>query len=288
MNGGLVRLREMVGHITPSERIIADYILAHPEQVAHMSVADLAERSGGSQAAIIRLCKSLGLKGYPELKMKVIGDLQSKESYEYREFRPNDPIATIVQNVSYNNMQSIRDTMKILDMDHLQRAVEALSKASRIFFYGTGASNLIAQDAQQKFLRINKPSFTFADPTVQLTAAVTARADDVAVGISYSGETKPVIQSLIYANEAGATTIGITKYGHTTLSGVASIPLHIASTENEIRSGAMASRIAQLNLIDILYLGVASSNYEEAVQYLKRSRNVLGDMEKIGESVRKN
>ncbi|MFC3768932.1 MurR/RpiR family transcriptional regulator [Paenibacillus sp. GCM10012303] len=281
MNGGLVRIREMIGQITPSERIIADYILAHPHELAHMSVADLAERSGGSQAAIIRLCKSLGLKGYPELKMKVIGDLQSQERYEYREFRPNDPIDTIVQNVSYNNVQSILDTMKILDLHHLQQAVEALSKASRIFFYGVGASNLIAQDAQQKFLRINKPSFTFTDPTVQLTAAVTVRSDDVAVGISYSGETKPVIQSLIYANEVGAPSIGITKYGHTTLGSIAAIPLHIASTENEIRSGAMASRIAQLNLIDILYLGVASANFEEAVQYLQRSRNVLGDMEKI-------
>lgn len=281
MNGGLVRIREMVQHITPSERIIADYILAHPEEMASMSVADLAERSGGSQAAIIRLCKSLGFKGYPDLKMKVVGDLQTQETYEYREFSPNDPIGTIVQNVSHNNMQSIRDTMKILDLGHLQRAVEALSKANRIFFFGTGASNLIAQDAQQKFLRINKASFTFTDPTVQLTAAVTIQEGDVAVGISYSGETKPVIQSLIYANEAGAATIGITKYGNTTLGGVAGIPLYIASTENEIRSGAMSSRITQLNLIDILYLSVASSNYEESIEYLERSRKVLGDMEKI-------
>lgn len=281
MNGGLVRIREMLQQITPSERIIADYILGHPEEMAHMSVADLAERSGGSQAAIIRLCKSLGLKGYPELKMKVVGDLQTKDGYEYRELSPNDPIETIVQTVSHNNMQSIRDTMKILDMSHLQRAVEALGKASRIFLYGTGASNLIAQDAQQKFLRINKPSFTFTDPTVQLTAAVTMRADDVAVGISYSGETKPVVQSLLYAKEAGATTISITKYGNTTLAGVAEIPLFIASTENEIRSGAMSSRITQLNLIDILYLSVASANYEESVEYLKRSRKVLGDMERI-------
>lgn len=246
-----------------------------------MSVADLAERSGGSQAAIIRLCKSLGFKGYPELKMKVIGDLQSQDSYEHREFSPNDSIETIVQNVSHNNMQSIRDTMKILDLGHLQKAVEALSRAKRIFFYGTGASNLIAQDAQQKFLRINKASFTFTDPTVQLTAAVTTEADDVAVGISYSGETKPVIQSLMYANEAGATTISITKYGNTTLSGIAAIPLRIASTENEIRSGAMSSRITQLNLIDILYLSVASANYEQSVGYLERSRRVLRDMEKI-------
>lgn len=271
----------MLPYLTPSERIIAEYILNHPERIVDASVSDLARKSGGSQAAIIRLCKSLGFKGYRQLKLKVAGDLQGQEGYGYREFSPNDSIAAIARNVSHNNIQSIRDTMKILDLDNLKKAVEALGRADRIFFFGTGASNLIAHDAQQKFLRINKACFTYTDPTVQLTAAVTIRKDDVAVGISYSGETKPVIQSLIYAKEAGATTISITKYGNTTLSGVAAIPLYIASTENEIRSGAMTSRITQLNLIDILYLSVASSNYEESVEYLERSRRVLSDMEKI-------
>ncbi len=278
MNGGLVRLREVFDSLTPSEKKVADYILNSPDKLINLSVAQLSQNSGGSQAAIIRLCKSMGLKGYQELKIKVIGDLHESEPYGYQEIRPKDSIANIVNNVSNNNIQSIRDTVKILDIAMVDKAVQSMHQANRIFFYGLSASNLIAQDAQHKFLRINKNSFSFTDPHLQLTSSVTLTKKDVAVGISYSGETAHVIACLKAARENQATTISITKYGNTPLSEYADIPLFISSTENEIRSGAMSSRITQLNVIDILYLGVASLNYEKSRYYLEKSRKAINEL----------
>ncbi|MCY9512820.1 MurR/RpiR family transcriptional regulator [Paenibacillus apiarius] len=283
MNGGLVRLREILDDITPSERKVAEFILQHPADMIGLSIAELARQSGGSQAAVIRLCKSMGFKGYQELMLKVAGDLQEgKEPQGYQEIRPHDSVETIIQNVSNNNIQSIRDTVKILDAPMVALAVEAMHKADRLYFFGLGASNLIAQDAQHKFLRINKTSFSFTDPHLQLTSSVMLTSRDAAIGISYSGETEYAIASLKAAREAGATTISITKYGHSTLSGIADIPLFISSTENEIRSGAMASRITQLNIIDILYLGVASRNYDNSVTYLEKSRAIIHDVKGKG------
>lgn len=277
MNGGLVRLREIIDHITASERKVAEFILNDPAKMIGLSVAQLSQLSGGSQAAIIRLCKSMGLKGYQELMLKVAGDLQQggEETQGYQEIRPHDSIDTIIQSVSNNNIQSIRDTLKILDVATVTEAIDAMCRAERVFFYGLGASNLIAQDAQHKFLRINKTSFSFTDPHLQLTSAVMLSKGDVAVAISYSGETDQVIGALQTAKESGATTISITKYGNSTLSTIADIPLFTCSTENEIRSGATSSRITQLNVIDILYLGVASRSYEHSVTYLEKSREVI-------------
>ncbi|NGM82893.1 MurR/RpiR family transcriptional regulator [Paenibacillus sp. 7124] len=277
MNGGLIRLREMLETLNPSESKIASYILQHPDEIIHLSVAELAQKSGSSQAAIVRLCKSIGFKGYQELKIKVAGDLHTRDPVAagYQEIRPNDTVPAIMQNVSNNNIQSIRDTLTILDPNMVELAVKALDRARRIYFFGVGASNLIAMDAQQKFLRINKTSFSFADPHVQLTSAITADSGDTAVCISYSGETKEVIRAASLFKEQGGTVISITKYGHSTLSRQADIPLCTSSTENEIRSGAMASRITQLNLIDILYLAVASRNYEQSVTYLEKSRQTI-------------
>ncbi len=278
MNGGLVRLREVYASITPSEKKVADYILNHPEKLIDLSVAQLAKESGGSQAAIIRLCKSLGLKGYQELKIKVLGDLYDSEPDGYHEIRPKDSIAAIINNVSGNNIQSIKDTVKILDSAMVERAVQAIHQAQRVFFFGLGASNLIAQDAQYKFMRINKTCFSFPDPHMQLTSAVTLTGDDAAVGISYSGETAHVIACLKNARENGAVTLSITKYGNNSVSAHADIPLFISSTENEIRSGAMSSRITQLNVIDILYLGVASLNYEKSRFYLEKSKEAIDEL----------
>ncbi|WP_274653209.1 MurR/RpiR family transcriptional regulator [Paenibacillus humicola] len=276
MNGGLVRLREIMNDITPSERKVAEYIIAHPEELVSMSVAELSRHSEGSQAAVIRLCKSAGFKGYQELKLKVAGDLQqSGGNSGYQEINPNDSIDRIIENVSNNNIQSIRDTMKILKPAHVAKAVEALQRAKRIYFFGIGASNLIAADAQYKFTCINKTSLCFEDPHTQLISSVMTDKDDVAVGISYSGESRSTVECVRRAREQGATTISISRYGNTSLSQAADIPLFISSTENEIRSGSTSSRITQLNVIDILYLGVASRDYDQSVNYLEKRRNIV-------------
>lgn len=275
MNGGLVRLREVLDRLTPSERKVAKFILEHPQAMIGMSVAQLAERSGGSQAAVIRLCKSMGFKGYQELMLKVAGDLQEGVGFGYQEIQPQDSIASIVQHVSNNNIQSIRDTLKILDVAMITKAIDALYEADRIFLYGVGASNLVAQDAQHKFMRINKTSFAFTDTHLQMSSAATMTPRDAAIGISYSGETQNVVASLKLAKEKGAATITITKYGHTPVSALADIPLYMTSTENEIRVGATSSRITQLNVIDILYMGMASKDYEKSVEYLEMSREAV-------------
>jgi DNA-binding MurR/RpiR family transcriptional regulator len=279
MNGGLVRLREIMNDITPSERKVADFILSHPERLGGMSVAQLSQESGGSQAAVIRLCKSAGFKGYQELMLKVVGDLQEDgPSHGYQEINGDDSIERFIETVSNNNIQSIRDTVKIMNPASVQKAIDALHRAKRIYFYGIGASNLIAMDAQNKFVRINRVCFSFADSDMQLVSSVMLTNEDVVVGISYSGETGTVVECMKKARESGATTISITRYGNTTVSKLADIPLHISSTETEIRSGATSSRITQLNMIDILYLGVASREYENSVSYLEKSRDVVRKM----------
>ncbi|AJY74753.1 MurR/RpiR family transcriptional regulator [Paenibacillus beijingensis] len=275
MNGGLVKLKEVFDQLNPSEQKVARYILKYPERIFDQSIAQLADLSGASQSAIIRLCKSLEMKSYQDLKIRVIGDLQKVEEQGYQDIRPSDSLETIIQNVSSNNIQSIRDTVKILEPHLVARAVELLSRAERIFFFGVGASNLIAQDAQQKFLRINKTAVAFADSSLQITTSVTITKNDVAVGISYSGETREVITAMKHARSSGVPTICISKFGNTSLSAVADVPLRISSTDSDIRSGAIASRITQLNVIDILYLAVASKDYGKSVELLNRTRRAI-------------
>lgn len=277
MNGGLVRLREIIQTITPSERKVASYILEQPQRLVGMSVAQLAEQSGGSQAAVIRLCKSAGFKGYQELMLKVAGDLQEERQPQggYQEIRPNDSIDQLIDNISANNIQSIRDTIKILDSGQVKEAIAALMEAKRIFFFGIGVSNLIATDAQHKFLRINRPCFAFTDADLQLISSVMLTPQDVVVGISYSGQTPVTAECMRLAREAGACTISLTRYGNTPISMLADIALHTSSTESNLRSGATSSRIAQLNVIDILYLGIASQDYERSLQALDRTHNVI-------------
>lgn len=273
LNGGLVSLQAILEQLKPSERKVADYILAHPEDVVKLSVQKLAELSGVSEATIIRLARSLNMKGYQELKLRIAGDLTKQTAMgSYQEIMMEGSVESIMQAVSWNNIQSIQDTLSVLSNEEVKKAVDVLSVARKIDVYGVGASAVIADDIRQKFSRINLWCEVYSDFHAQLTSAVTLTQKDVVIGISYSGQTEDIIQSLTEAKQQGATIITLTKFGPSPVAELAHIRLFTSSVEKSIRSGAMASRIAQLNVIDILFITMISRMQEQVIPLLEKSR----------------
>src|SRR5699024_7386130 len=156
-----------------------------------MTATELGRNSTTSGAAVIRLCKSLNLKGFQELKIRIAGDLQKTTEHGYRDIKPTESVASITEKMTSNSIQTIRETADLLSTEELQRAVNILSEARRIHSIGVGASGIIAQDAQQKFLRVDKLSDAFSDMHTAATLVANANADKggLVIGISFSGET---------------------------------------------------------------------------------------------------
>ncbi|SEQ68447.1 MurR/RpiR family transcriptional regulator [Piscibacillus halophilus] len=278
-NAGIFMLNEMKNKLPPSERKIAQYILEYPEKAINMTATELGRESETSSAAVIRLCKSLNLKGFQELKLRVAGDLQRNEVLEFRDIEPNEPITSTIEKVTLNSVQTIQETANLLDTDNLNEALEALLKGRRIYFFGVGASSIPAIDAYQKFLRINRATSALTDLHMAATAVANASDEDVVFGISFSGETHEVAKILEIANARGAKTISLTKYGRSTVSDQADINLYTSATkEATFRSGATSSRIAQLHVIDILFMCLASRSYEQTVDYLDSTRVAINNL----------
>ncbi|OCN00575.1 RpiR family transcriptional regulator [Clostridium sp. W14A] len=277
-----LRLRGIRNSLTPVERTIEEYVLANKDQIPHLSVKGLAQKSHTSDASVLRFCKTLGYRGYRDFIVAVSAALGSadKTESEYTDIQPGDDLQTIITNVSRNNRKSIEDTMSVIDRDAIGRAVELLRKASRIDFYGIGASGLVCMDAQQKFTRIGKTCFAYTDGHSQLTAASILKSGDVAVLISNSGDTLDILNTLEVAKESKATIIAITRYVKSELANEADLVLNFSTPEITIRSGAMGSRIAMLNIVDILFTGVASANYKNVKALLTKTHNVLAGKHK--------
>ncbi|TFB24408.1 MurR/RpiR family transcriptional regulator [Filobacillus milosensis] len=275
-NAGIFMLNEMKSKLPPSEKKIAQYILDHPEKAIGMTATDLGRESETSSAAVIRLCKSLNLKGFQELKLRIAGDLQRNEVNEVRDIESNEPILSTIEKVTLNSVQTIQETSDLLDTDSLNQAVEYLLNGKRIHFFGVGASSIPAIDAHQKFLRINQSASVFTDLHMAATAVANADEDDVVFGISFSGETHEVAKILEIANSKGAKTISLTKYGRSTVADQSDVSLYTSATkEATFRSGATSSRLAQLHVIDILFMCVASKSYDQTVDYLDSTREVI-------------
>lgn len=277
-NNIFIKMRELRNSMTPTERTILEYILEYRDEIPLLSIKDLAKRSRTSDASVLRFCKALGYRGYRDFIVAVSAALAAsseKAQSEYTDIRPGDGLSTIIDNISFTNCKSIQDTMSVIDRDAIKRSVELLKDTSLIDFYGVGASGVVCMDAQQKFSRIGKICFAYTDGHSQLTSASLLHPGDVAVLISNSGDTSEILDTLHVVKQNGASTIAITRYAKSDLANQADIVLSISTPEITIRSGAMGSRIAMLNIIDILFAGVASADYENVKKYLTKTHNVL-------------
>jgi len=276
MSTVLHAIRERLPALHRKERTLAEYIAAHPHEATRASITELAERSGASTATITRFCKALHFDGFIDFKLKLAEELAAPDApHTYQDIVAGNSLSSIVSAIEANHVRSITDTTRLIDYAALEKAIAALGAAKQIDLYGVATSGLVAQDAYQKLVRIGKKAFAFADPHLQITSASNLEPGDVAIGISYSGETPETLDAIRCAKERGATTISLTKYGANALAALADIPLFASSLEEGMRRGDMASRIAQLHMIDILFVGLVSQTFDEDVPKLERTyRNV--------------
>lgn len=274
--GGLKMIQNMLEQLPASERKIAQFILDNPQSILNSTVNDIGIQAKTSGAAVIRLCKSLGLTGFQDLKVRVAGDLVKPVEQGYRDIEPDESFFSIVQKTTSNSIQSIRDSEEIINYEELERAVNTLAPAKNVHFFGIGASNIIAKDSQQKYLRIQKNATAFTDTHLVATLIANADEDDVVFGISHSGETQEVINVMALAKERGVKTISLTKYGQSTVSSLADIKLFTSySAEAPFRSAATSSRLAQLYMMDILFLSMATVQYEQTIDSIDRTREAI-------------
>lgn len=88
--GGLSIIQTMLSKLPQSEQKLAEYILQNPHEVVNSTVQELSTSAQTSGAAVIRLCKSLGIKGYQDLKIRIAGDLMKTVEQGYRDIEPSN------------------------------------------------------------------------------------------------------------------------------------------------------------------------------------------------------
>lgn len=273
----LVRIRSTLPTLRPSERAIAELVLADPSRAAMMSIGDLAEQGGTSTTSVVRFYKKVGYTGYSDLRLDLARET-ARESLAnnvpagvYEDINTSDSLRDIVSKIAFNETRSIADTAQVLDVDKLAQAVEVISTSRKTDIFGVGAGGLVGEDLQQKLHRIGLTSFSWADPHAALASAALLDGDGVAVAVSHSGTTVDTVDFLLAAKAAGATTIAVTNHADSALGRTADIVLNTAARETPFRSGAMGSRIAQMMVVDCLFVGVAQHSYDASVSALKKT-----------------
>lgn len=282
MKNAILVLRENRDLMSDTEKEIADYILESPKQVAEMNIQELARQTFASTSTIYRMCCKMGFKGYKEFSKSLIYEIAAQNQYKKigeKEIRKADSIEDIIEKVTYKNVVSLEDTKNLIDPAVLSQCLERITNSKSVLLFGIGASFCAAKDAYLKFLRINKPCVINEDWHSQLLQARNSRPDDVAIVFSYSGETVEMLDCMKAMRENHTPIIAITRFVRSPVTKLATHNLYIAANESIFRSGAMASRISQLNIIDIIYTAYANSQYDYSMEQLSRTHIEKHDQE---------
>ncbi|MBT2655250.1 MurR/RpiR family transcriptional regulator [Bacillus sp. ISL-18] len=271
--GFFTRINAAMSKLRDSEKKIIEFIEQNPEEIIHLSITEVAERSETSESSIVRLCKRLGYKGFQDLKINLAKEVVAPEMQIHEAIEKGDNAVTIKKKVFQSNIQALYDSIEVCSDDEILKAVEAIANARLIEFYGTGGSGTVALDAQHKLLKLGIKSFAYNDSVLQAMSASVLTEQDVVIGISHTGSNTDVLAAMKLAKEAGATLICITNSSKSPITKISNIVLQTASKETLFRTDAISSRIAQLTIIDILVAAVANQKYEFSQANLQKTRH---------------
>ena len=259
--------------LTAAEARVAQVVVRDPGGVADLTITALAEAADTSEATVIRFCRSLGLDGHRQLRLRAAQSTAVEPDTPDAGIAGGDiPVGAdmrrIIDTVAYADEHAVRDTVRALDSQVCEQVVAALVASSRVDVFGIGASGVVAADLTQKLHRIGHTVFGWQDVHSALTSAALLSGTGVAVGISHSGATVDTIDFLRRARKQSATTVALTNHPRSPIVDVADHVLVTAARETTFRSGATASRIAQLTVIDCLFVGVAARRRTAATEAL--------------------
>ena len=271
----VAHVRALTPNLPPAERRVAAAVASDPGGVAAKTISQLAESCQTSGTTVIRFCRAMGFPGYPELRLALAAADQASRATGWGDIGgdigPHDTVDEIVNKIAHADARAVEETAAQLDAGTLTEIVDAVVRARRIDIYGIGASAFVALDLQQKLHRIERIVYAWPDPHSAVSSAALLRGGDVAIGISHTGTTAETVASLTQARSRGATTVAITNFPRSSIARAADYVLTTAARETTFRSGAMASRIAALTVVDCLFVAVAQRNYKQTLGALQRT-----------------
>jgi len=272
----IMKMKAMMPSMSKSEQTVADYIIKHPEEVIYLSIAALAENSGVSEPTVVRACQKLGFSGYQSLKVTLAQDIVNPLQSVHEEVSLDDDMQKIISKVFGSARHTLDFTHDTLNSADVEAAAQLIMSAGRVAIYALGGSGPVAMDLQHKLMRLGMNVMAYTDPHLQALNSAFLGEGDVVFSISHSGSSRSVVNNTRMAKENGAKIITLSNIGSSPLSKLADVSIYTASAETKYRIVAIASRIAELTVIDSIYTYIAmrtesikSMKVEQAMEGLK-------------------
>jgi DNA-binding MurR/RpiR family transcriptional regulator len=257
MSGALANVRSFYRRLPQAQRRVADCVLARQGEVPLLSVHRVAKLAGVSVASVSRFARELGYADFKAFKAQLGRETLTPFNRIYGAVAPADGEAAIVEKVFAGNIRSLQETLGALNRRDLGQAAAALARCRRLLFIGIGSSGQIARDAALRFSQLDLQAEGYSESYELLNQCVRTKRGDVVFGLSHSGRSAITVEGLRLAQRNGALTLGMSNYLRSPLHAASRLFFCTAFAETRVRAAALSSRVAQMCLLDALYLLVA-------------------------------
>lgn len=273
----LARIRALASSLPASDRRAAEVILEWDEEVLSHSITEVATAANVAESTVIRACKRLGFGGFQGLKLAIARDRRPRSELIADEIAVGDSMRDITAKVFAASSAVLADAATSVNIDSLDAVADAIVSAGNLLIVGVGPSSPIAQDAAYRFRSLGVRVEAPVDSLTQHLAARLLRAGDVCLAVSHTGATRETLFSVTAARDAGAVTAAVTSFAHSPLTRAVDYALVAGGRQLSFRVEAMASRLAHLCVLDVLYIGVAKRSEHEAEAALALHHQVAAD-----------
>lgn len=199
-----MKIRSAYNSLPSAERKVADFILENPERASLMVINEIAEAAGVSVPSVTRLAKKLGYDGFLDFRVALASGSASLESIKSDPIRPGDADCDVVEKVFLSSMRALEDTLKAVDREKLSLLADSIVGAKRVFLLGTASSAQLAADFVFQLNFQGYDAVCVADPVVMEMYSHRFTERDVVIGISRTGRTKAVLDTIKEAKRHGA------------------------------------------------------------------------------------
>lgn len=263
-----------------SERKIGTYIIQHTAEVVDMTVGELAQACGVSDASVSRFCKKINMKGFHHLKITLAKEISEKgiEEEEVSNHISVNDIEQSLKNILANKVTEITQTVSMMDAKQFSEILNKLNMARTVQFFAVGNTIPVAIDGAFKLNQIGIPAVSGTIWETQIGYTYNMTAEDVVIAISNSGESTAVLRALEAAKSAGATTLSITNSEKSSAAQLSDYHITTATREKLFLDGYCFSRVSATTVIEILYLFLTSMRkdayksivrHEQAIAFTK-------------------
>ncbi len=275
-------IRAGIPGLSKGHKRIAEYILANYEKCAFLTAAKLGEAVGVSESTVVRFPAALGFSGYPEFQRALEDILQEKiHSFERIDVLNSQmPTNMVMNNVMSMDAGKIEYTLKTLDTEAFDMAVEDIMAAESVYIIGARSCEPLAEflGYYLRMIKKNVQVVKTGNANELFEQMMYIGRGDVAIGISFPRYSMRTLKAMEFANNRQARVISITDSIHS--------PMNMYSSCNLFARSDMASivdsLVAPMSLINAMIVSLCLRNSEQVVENIEKINTFIDNFEYSG------